>query len=164
MHIVLHQPEIPHNTGAVGRTCLVSGAQLHLIHPLGFYLDEKSLKRCGLDYWPKLAVREYNDFADFLTRNPGARFFLVETDAPRNYTEVNYTADNFFVFGCETRGLPADLLAAYPERIISIPMLAGERSLNLSVSVGIVLYEALRQTGFLFNSPVMEPSYLQTPS
>jgi tRNA (cytidine/uridine-2'-O-)-methyltransferase len=148
MNIVLHQPEIPHNTGAVGRTCLVSGTRLHLIRPLGFRLDEKSLKRCGLDYWPKLDVREYDDFAHFLANHPNGRFFLVETNGAQKYTDVAYAPGDFFIFGSETRGLPAELLATYAEKIISIPMKTGERSLNLSVSVGIILYEALRQTGF----------------
>ena len=148
MNIVLHQPEIPHNTGAVGRTCLVTNSQLHLIHPLGFHLDEKSLKRCGLDYWPKLGVREYDNFTHFLTANPTARFFLIETGGTKRYIDVAYTPDDFLVFGCETRGLPAELLTTYADRILTLPMRPGERSLNLSVTVGIVLYEALRQTGF----------------
>jgi len=148
MNIVLHEPEIPHNTGAVGRTCLVTGTSLHLIHPLGFFLDEKSLKRSGLDYWPKLNVQEYNNFEDFMCRNRGQRFFLVETDGGTPYTDVEYEMCDYIIFGSESKGLPAWLLNQYPEHIIRIPMLAGERSLNLSVSVGIVLYEALRQNGF----------------
>lgn len=148
MNIVLYQPEIPHNTGAVGRTCLVAGAQLHLIHPLGFYLDEKSLKRCGLDYWHKLNVREYDSFEDFREKNADARLFFVETGGTQLYTDVTCAQGDFFIFGQETRGLPADILAVHADRVISLPMKKGERSLNLSVAVGIVLYEALRQTGF----------------
>jgi tRNA (cytidine/uridine-2'-O-)-methyltransferase len=151
MNIVLYQPEIPHNTGAVGRTCLVAGAVLHLIHPLGFYLDEKSLKRSGLDYWKKLKVREYDSFKDFCEKNAAARLFFVETGSARLYTDVAYAPGDFFVFGQETRGLPQEILAAHAERVVSLPMMAGERSLNLSVTVGIVLYEALRQTGFQLN-------------
>ena len=148
MHIVLHQPEIPHNTGAIGRTCLMTGATLHLIHPLGFYLDEKSLRRSGLDYWHKLTVHEYDCFEHFLTQNPNARLFLVETEGSISYTQIAYANNDYFVFGSETCGLPASLLAKYPNQIIRIPMIGEERSLNLSVSVGIVLYEALRQVGF----------------
>jgi len=148
MNIVLYQPEIPHNTGAIGRTCLVTGAALHLIHPLGFHLDEKSIKRCGLDYWPKLNVREYDSFAHFRAAHPAARLFLVETGGSKRYTDVVYTPSDFLLFGKETSGLPAELLAEYANHIITLPMLPGERSLNLSVTVGIVLYEALRQTGF----------------
>ena len=150
MNIVLHRPEIPHNTGAIGRTCLMTGAALHLIHPLGFHLDEKSVKRSGLDYWHKLDVHEYNNFTDFLAAHPAARFFLVETAGSRLYTEPDYRPDDFFIFGSETVGLPTQLLSAYPDNIIRIPMAGDERSLNLSVSVGIILYEALRQTGFSF--------------
>jgi len=148
MNIVLHEPEIPHNTGAIGRTCLVTGAKLHLIHPLGFYLDEKSLKRSGMDYWPKVAPAEYTNFADFMSKNPNPRFFLAETGSNRNYAQVQYQPGDYIIFGNETNGLPQWLLVAHPEKIISIPMLGDERSLNLSVSVAIILYEALRQTGF----------------
>ncbi|MCL2854688.1 MAG: tRNA (cytidine(34)-2'-O)-methyltransferase [Defluviitaleaceae bacterium] len=148
MNIVLFEPEIPHNTGAVGRTCLLTGAKLHLIHPLGFFLDEKSLRRCGLDYWQQLNVAEYEDFDDFLSRNPGARIFLAETGGALRYDQAKYQADDFFVFGRETSGLPRRLLDKYANQIITIPMKSQGRSLNLSVSVGIILYEALRQTGF----------------
>jgi len=148
MNIVLHQPLIPHNTGAVGRTCLVTGAQLHLIHPLGFSLDEKSIKRCGLDYWPKLNVREYDDFAHFLRVTGAQRFFLVETGGVQHHAQPVYMPNDYFIFGSETVGLPADMLAQHPDKIITLPMKPGERSLNLSVTVGIVLYEALRQTDF----------------
>jgi tRNA (cytidine/uridine-2'-O-)-methyltransferase len=150
MNIVLHEPEIPHNTGAVGRTCLVTGTALHLIHPLGFYLDAKSLKRSGLDYWPKLHVQEYDDFHHFIERNAPARFFLVETGGGTSYADISYAPGDYFIFGSETRGLPDWMLARYADRVISIPMRGGERSLNLSVSAGIVLYEALRQNGFAF--------------
>ena len=150
MNIVLHEPEIPHNTGAIGRTCLMTGTRLHLIHPFGFHLDEKALKRSGLDYWPRLAPAEYANLTDFWDRHPGARFFLAETGGGRFYTDVEYQRDDFIIFGNETMGLPRELLAAHPEKIISIPMTGEEnaRSLNLSVSVAIILYEALRQTGF----------------
>ena len=150
MNIVLHEPEIPHNTGAIGRTCLMAGAKLHLIHPFGFHLDEKSLKRSGLDYWPRLAPTEYGNLADFWDKHPAARFFLAETKGTRRYSDVRYQPNDFIIFGNETMGLPPSLLASHPEKIISIPMTGEEpaRSLNLSVSVAIILYEALRQTGF----------------
>jgi len=145
-NIVLHQPEIPHNTGAIGRTCLMTGSGLHLIHPLGFFLDEKSLKRSGLDYWHKLKVQEYDNFNDFTEKNPNANIYLVESDQGETYTNVNFAPGDFLVFGSETTGLPKHLLSAYPK--IKIPMTGAERSLNLSVSVGIVLFEALRQNNF----------------
>jgi len=148
MNIVLYQPEIPHNTGAIGRTCLMTNSNLHLIHPLGFFLDEKSLKRSGLDYWHKIKVNEYVNFQEFLTRNPKLRFFLAESGCGELYTNVKYKQDDFIIFGSETVGLPVTLLEQYPNNIIKIPMTGEERSLNLSVSVGIVLYEALRQNGF----------------
>ena len=148
MNIVLHQPEIPHNTGAIGRTCLMTGTRLHLIRPYGFYLDEKSIKRSGLDYWPQIDVYEYDDFQDFLTKNPHVRFYLVETGGGQSYADVEYKTDDYIIFGSETCGLPGWLLAEYADRIVSIPMAGKERSLNLSVAAGIVLYEALRQNGF----------------
>jgi len=148
MNIVLHQPEIPHNTGAIGRTCLMTGAGLHLIRPLGFWLDEKSLKRAGLDYWHKINVSEYDSFADFLIKNPDANFYLAESGGGKTYADVEYKAGDYIVFGSETCGLPPWILEKYPERVVSIPMIGEERSLNLSVAAGIVLYEALRQTGF----------------
>ena len=148
MNIVLHQPEIPHNTGAIGRTCLVTNSALHLIHPLGFYLDEKSLKRSGLDYWHKLKVHEYDSFDDFLKKNSTGEFFFIETSGKKRYTDVNYNKGCFLIFGSETVGLPSNILDEYAKKVVHIPMIKGERSVNLSVAVGIVLYEALRQTGF----------------
>jgi len=148
MNIVLLEPEIPQNTGAIGRTCLSAGAGLHLIHPLGFFLDEKSLKRSGLDYWPRLNVREYDNFAHFVECNPGIRFHLVETNGGVLYNEAEYKPGDFLIFGSEKPGLPTWLLEEYPQHIVRIPMMWDERSLNLSVAVGIVLYEALRQNFF----------------
>jgi len=147
-NIVLHQPEIPHNTGAIGRTCLMTNSALHLIHPLGFFLDQKSLKRSGLDYWHKIKVNEYMNFADFLERNPTANIYLAESGGGEYYTDVKFAPNDFIIFGSETTGIPPQILDAYKNRIIKIPMIQEERSLNLSVSVGIVLYEALRQNGF----------------
>ena len=154
MNIVLHQPEIPHNTGAIGRTCLMTGSALHLIRPYGFFLDEKSLKRAGLDYWHKLGVSEYDNFAAFekeiekeIEKKIG-NFYFIETSGEKFYTDVAYTPDDYLIFGSETAGLPQEILQKFPKKIIRIPMIGEERSLNLSVAVGIVLYEALRQTGF----------------
>ena len=148
MNIVLFEPEIPHNTGAIGRTCIVTGAQLHLIRPLGFFLDEKSLKRAGMDYWQYLNVREYDNFEHFLAENPGIRFHLIETGGTKIYTQANFLPGDFLIFGSESKGLPSWLLNQHGEKVISIPMKSGERSLNLSVSAGIVLYEAMRQNNF----------------
>ena len=148
MNIVLYQPEIPQNTGAIGRTCLVAGARLHLIHPLGFVMNEKHLARAGMDYWKNVDVTEYADFDDFLAKNNGARIFLAETCGAISYTDAKFEKDDFVIFGCETKGLPNWMLDSYADQIISIPMKIDSRSLNLSVTVGIILYEALRQTGF----------------
>ena len=155
MNIVLFEPEIPHNTGAIGRTCLKTGAKLHLIRPLGFFLDEKSLKRAGMDYWKKISVTEYDNYAHFWDvnfsdkdRGNNPNFFLVETGGEKIYTDAKLQPGDFLIFGSESKGLPEWLLEKHKDHIISIPMLGDERSLNLSVSVGIVLYEALRQNGF----------------
>jgi tRNA (cytidine/uridine-2'-O-)-methyltransferase len=154
MNIVLFEPEIPHNVGAIGRSCHLTGARLHLIHPLGFFTGEKHIKRAGLDYWDKIDKAEYLDFGDFMQQNflnqsPSKRMFLVETGGTRFYHEAKYQSGDYFVFGSETRGLPKQILEKHQDKIISIPMTSEGRSLNLSVSVGIILYEALRQTGFL---------------
>jgi len=147
-NIVLHQPEIPHNTGAIGRTCLMTNSALHLIHPLGFFLDEKSLKRSGMDYWHKINVREYMNFQDFLECNPGANVYIAESGDGQFYTDISYKSGDFIVFGSKAAGIPQKILDMYPGRIAKIPMMSEDRSLNLSVSVGVVLYEALRQNGF----------------
>lgn len=148
MNIVLHQPEIPHNTGAIGRTCLMTGSRLHLIRPYGFFLDEKSLKRSGLDYWHKIDLHEYDTFSDFQKNNSQKRFFFIETSGEKIYSDVEFEIGDYLIFGSETVGLPKEILEEFPQQIIRIPMTGDERSLNLSVAVGIVLYEALRQTGF----------------
>jgi len=148
INIVLHQPEIPHNTGAIGRTCLMTNSILHLIHPLGFFLDEKSLKRSGLDYWHKISVYEYMNFQNFLDSNPKAHLYIAESGSGQYYTDVKFKPGDYIMFGSETTGIPQNILNKYNDRIIKIPMVGEERSLNLSVSVGIVLYEALRQNGF----------------
>lgn len=148
MNIVLHQPEIPGNTGNIGRTCVATGTSLHLIEPLGFRLDEKSLKRAGMDYWPLLDVHRYINFQEFQSRNPGAKLWMATTKARRTYTEVTYGPDDFIMFGKESAGIPEEILVEHEEACIRIPMLPAIRSLNLSNSVAIVLYEAIRQNGF----------------
>lgn len=148
MNIVLHQPEIPGNTGNIGRTCVATGTSLHLIEPLGFRLDEKSLKRAGMDYWPLLDVHRYMNFQEFLDRNPGARLWMATTKAKKTYTEVSYGPDDFIMFGRESAGIPEEILVEHEESCIRIPMLPTIRSLNLSNSAAVVLYEALRQNGF----------------
>ena len=147
-HIVLHEPEIPANTGNIGRTCKAAGARLHLIGPLGFRLDEKSLKRAGMDYWNELDVRTYIDYKDFIDQNPGARIYMATTKALRAYTDVQYEPDCFLMFGKESAGIPEEILVEHRDDCVRIPMLEDSRSLNLGNAVAIVLYEALRQNGF----------------
>lgn len=154
MNIVLFQPEIPQNTGNIARTCAATGSRLHLIKPLGFSLEDRYLKRAGLDYWNMLEYRVYEDFDELLQAYPGAVMHFLSTKAPRSYTEAAYDKDDFLVFGCETKGLPESLLRRVYGRCVRIPMMPGARSLNLSNSVAIVLYEALRGNGF----PGMEQS------
>lgn len=148
LNIVLHEPEIPANTGNIGRTCVAAGARLHLIEPLGFRLDEKSLKRAGMDYWKDLDVTTYIDYQDFLEKNPGAKLYMATTKAPRIYTDVRYEPDCYIMFGKESAGIPEEILVDHPETCVRIPMMGRIRSLNLGNSVAIVLYEALRQNGF----------------
>ena len=148
MDIVLYEPEMPANTGNIGRTCVATGTRLHLIEPLGFKINEKALKRAGLDYWDKLDVTVYADFPDFLARNPGAKLYMATTKARRIYTEVHYEPDCYLMFGPERRGIPEEILVRCPESCVRIPMWGDIRSLNLSNSVAVLLYEALRQNGF----------------
>ena len=148
MNIVLLEPEIPANTGNIGRTCVATGSRLHLIEPLGFRLDEKSIKRAGMDYWPKLDVSRYINYQDFLNKNHPKRVFMATTKAKRAYSEVSFLEDDFIMFGKESGGIPEEILVDNEETCIRIPMLDEIRSLNLSNSVAIVLYEALRQQGF----------------
>ncbi len=148
LNIVLFQPEIPANTGNIGRTCVATGTRLHLIEPLGFRLTEKAIKRAGMDYWEHLDVTRYTNFEDFLERNPGAKIYMASTKAQHIYTEVSYESDCYIMFGKESGGIPEEILIQYPENCVRIPMLDEIRSLNLSNSVAIVLYEALRQNGF----------------
>ena len=147
-NIVLHQPEIPSNTGNIGRTCVAAGAALHLIEPLGFRLNEKTVRRAGMDYWDRLEVARYLDYEDFLQQHGDAQIFYASTKAARLYTEVAYPEDCYIMFGRESGGIPEDILRSHPDTAVRIPMLDGTRSLNLANSVAIVLYEALRQHGF----------------
>ena len=147
-NIVLLEPEIPANTGNIGRTCVATGTRLHLIEPLGFRLSEKDLKRAGMDYWPQLDVTTYVNYEDFLKKNPGARPYMASTKGPRVYTEAQFEPDCYIMFGKESAGIPEEILLENQERAIRIPMLGDTRSLNLSNSVAIVLYEALRQNDF----------------
>lgn len=147
-NIVLHEPEIPANTGNIGRTCVATGAKLHLIGPLGFSLDEKQLKRAGLDYWKDLDVTVYDDFDDFMKKNPDAKIYMATTKAVHVYSEVKYEPDCFIMFGKESAGIPEDILLQHKDTSIRIPMIGDIRSLNLSNSVAIVLYEAVRQNNF----------------
>ena len=148
MNIVLYEPEMPANTGNIGRTCVATNTRLHLIEPLGFKINEKSLKRAGLDYWDKLDVTVYCDFGDFLEKNPGARIYMATTKAGKVYTEVEYGPEDYLMFGPESRGIPEEILVEYEETCIRIPMESAIRSLNLSNSVAVVLYEGLRQQSF----------------
>jgi len=148
LNIVLVAPEIPANTGNIARTCAVTGTVLHLVRPLGFSTDDRYLKRAGLDYWKLVEVRYYNNFWELMERCPGRNFYLSTTKASRYYTEISYEPDSFLVFGRETEGLPPEILAAFPENQIRIPMLGQVRSLNLANSVAVILFEALRQQGF----------------
>ena len=148
LNIVLYEPEIPANTGNIGRTCVATGTRLHLIEPLGFLLDEKSLKRAGMYYWKDLDVTTYIDFNDFMEKNPGAKIYMATTKAPNVYTDVKYEPDCYIMFGKESAGIPEEVLVEHKEDSIRIPMLGDIRSLNLGNSVAIVLYEALRQNGF----------------
>ena len=148
LNIVLLEPEIPANTGNIGRTCVASGTRLHLIEPLGFSLSEKALKRAGMDYWKDLDVTTYIDYADFLEKNPGAKIYMATTKAKKIYTEIDYEPDCYIMFGKESAGIPEEILVQNEENCVRIPMMEEIRSLNLGNSVAIVLYEALRQNGF----------------
>jgi len=153
MNIVLINPEIPQNTGNIARTCAATNCTLHLIKPLGFDIDEKSVRRAGLDYWDKLTIKVYDDLADFYEQNKqnvldGARMWYASTKAKNVYTDVAYKEGDYLLFGRETKGIDEEILAANYDSTVRIPMWGEIRSLNLSNSVAILLYEALRQTGF----------------
>ena len=148
LNIVLYEPEIPANTGNIGRTCVATDTRLHLIEPLGFRLDEKSIKRAGMDYWKDLDVTTYVNWEDFCQKNPEAKIYMATTKAKHVYTEVSYESDCYIMFGKESAGIPEEILKDHPDTCVRIPMVGETRSLNLSNSVAIVLYEALRQNEF----------------
>lgn len=148
INIVLLEPEIPANTGNIGRTCVATGTRLHLIEPLGFSLSEKALKRAGMDYWPDLDVTTYIDYEDFLARNSGAQIFYATTKGRHIYSDAAYPDGCYIMFGKESAGIPEEILREHPDTCVRIPMIGETRSLNLSNSVAVVLYEALRQQGF----------------
>jgi tRNA (cytidine/uridine-2'-O-)-methyltransferase len=148
LNIVLVEPEIPANTGNIARTCAVTGAQLHLVEPLGFSIEDKQLKRAGLDYWPHLQVKVHKSLDDFFSATDGGVYYYCSTKAKRAYHEVAFEDGCYLLFGKETKGLPEPLIFSNPDSSIRIPMKSGLRSLNLSNSVSIVVYEALRQRGF----------------
>ena len=147
-NIVLVEPEIPQNTGNIARTCAATGCKLHIVKPMGFTVDDKKLKRAGLDYWHLLGVRYYENIDDFYEKNKGARFFYSTTKAVNTYADVQFADGDFILFGKETKGLPEELLHENKDWCIRIPMIDEARSLNLSNAVAIVAYEALRQTNF----------------
>jgi tRNA (cytidine/uridine-2'-O-)-methyltransferase len=148
INIVLHEPEMPANTGNIGRTCVATGSVLHLIEPLGFKINDKTVKRAGLDYWDKLDVRTYINYEDFLAKNPGAKIYMATTKSKQTYADVQYEDGCYIMFGKESAGIPEEILLDNKETCIRIPMLPNIRSLNLSNSVAIVAYEALRQQNF----------------
>ena len=148
LNIVLHEPEIPANTGNIGRTCVATGVRLHLIRPLGFQINEKAVKRAGLDYWDKLDVSIYDDYEAFLGKKPEAVIYMATTKGRHVYTEVSYEPDCYIMFGKESAGIPEEILINHEDHAIRIPMRPEIRSLNLSNAVAIVLYEALRQNQF----------------
>lgn len=148
LNIVLFEPEIPANTGNIGRTCVATGTKLHLIEPLGFRLDEKKIRRAGMDYWKDLDVTTYINFQEFLDKNPGAKIYMATTKGKNVYTEVSYEPDCYIMFGKESAGIPEEILAHNRDRCVRIPMIGETRSLNLSNTVAVVLYEALRQNHF----------------
>ena len=148
LNIVLYEPEIPSNTGNIGRTCVATGTRLHLIEPLGFRLNEKAIKRAGMDYWSDLDVTTYVNYEEFLEKNPGAKIYMATTKSRQTYTEVSYEPDCYIMFGKESAGIPEEILVNHPDTCVRIPMIGETRSLNLSNSVAIVLYEAMRQNNF----------------
>lgn len=150
INIVLHEPEIPHNTGAIGRTCVLTDTKLHIIKPLGFDIDDRSLKRAGLDYWHLIDLTIYENTEDFFDKNKNINFYLASTKTDKKYCDIAFKDEDFIIFGKETAGIPDEMLKSFPDRVIRIPMRSDlRRSLNLANSVNIILYEALRQLNFL---------------
>ena len=145
LHVVLHEPEIPNNTGNIGRTCVALDCAMHLIHPLGFEIDEKACRRAGLDYWPRLDLREHDSLGAYLDTHAGARRWVLSTKATRPVWEADFHAGDHLLFGKETRGLPGEVLDRFADRLLTLPMVPTERSLNLATAVCAVAYEAVRQ-------------------
>lgn len=148
LNVVLLEPEIPANTGNIGRTCVATDTRLHLIEPLGFSLSEKALRRAGMDYWQELDVTTYVNYEDFLAKHPGAKLFFATTKARQVYSDAHFTDECYLIFGKESAGIPEEILKEHPDACVRIPMLGETRSLNLSNAVAVILYEALRQQGF----------------
>lgn len=148
LNIVLLEPEIPANTGNIGRTCVATGSRLHLIKPLGFDISEKAVRRAGMDYWKDIDLHVYENYEDFLMQNPGAVTYMATTKAEKIYTQAAYGPDDYIMFGKESAGIPEEILMENRERCVRIPMIGETRSLNLSNSVAIMVYEALRQNEF----------------
>ena len=149
LNIILYEPEIPQNTGNIGRTCVATGTKLHLIEPFGFQLNEKQLKRAGMDYWKDLDVTTYVNYAEFQKKNPDAKIYFATTKGRHVYSDVAYEPDCYIMFGKESAGIPEKILKEHEETCVRIPMVGETRSLNLANSVAILLYEALRQNQFL---------------
>lgn len=150
MNIVLVEPEIPHNTGSIARTCALTNTKLHLVRPLGFSIDDKHLKRAGLDYWHLVDVKVYDSFEEVISKNKDASFYFATTKAKKLYTEFQYQDNSFFVFGKETKGLANEIIESNQESLVKIPMIDIGRSLNLSNSANVILFEALRQVNFKY--------------
>ncbi len=148
INIVLVEPEIPQNTGNIARTCAATGARLHIVKPMGFTIDDKKLKRAGLDYWYLLDLTYYENMDDFFQKNPKGNYFFFTTKARKAHSDVQYPDKSYLIFGKETKGLPEELLLEHPDECVRIPMIDDARSLNLSNSVAIGVYEALRQMNY----------------
>ena len=148
MNIVLLEPEIPQNTGNIGRTCFATGTRLHLIEPMKFVINDKNLKRAGMDYWKDLDVTIYDSYKDFCEKNPDAKIWYATTKAPKKYTDVEYGPNDYIMFGKESAGIPEEILVEHKANCVRIPMNEGIRSLNIANSVAIMLFESLRQQDF----------------
>ena len=148
LNIVLYSPEIPQNTGNISRTCAVTDIALHIIKPIGFEISDRTLKRAGLDYWDKLDLTYYESYQEFLSKNEGAELYFFSSHAKIRYTDIKYPDGAFFIFGCESVGLPRELVSENIDKSVKIPMISGVRCLNLSNSVAIAAYEFLRQKNF----------------